>query len=565
VSAAADARDAGARVPESADGVTLAAVDAASDSIAVAGWTLVSRVTGVAKIAAIGAVLGPSFVGNTFQLTNSLPNLIYYGLLAGSLFSSLLVPALVRHIDAGDQRATERIAGGFLGLTLMTLVVATPVTVLLGPMVLRLASLGAAGGTGGSQVHLARLLIVMFVPQLFLYAVVGTATAVMNAHRRFALAAAAPALENLGLLAVLGATAVLYPSPAGLDQVPTGMLLLLGFGSTGAVAMHAGAQWLGALRAGVPLVPRRGWRDPDVLVLVRRALPSMAQAGLVALQVLTLLAVANGVAGGVTAFQISLNFYFLAIAMGATPVALSLLPRLARLHAAGNSREFADSVTRGIALGLFIAIPAGVSCIALAWPVADAMSFGRMNTAAGVAMIAASLAALSGAVVAQTVFMIASYASYARLDTRSPLRAMTLQAATCLGLAALALLAHGAAVLVILGLAFSTSIVVSAGHLTWRLHAHLAARSARLAPSVARIVVGAAAMVGPMILTATAIANWIDGPLGAGLAVVAAGAVGGAVFVAVEAALHAPELTWLSGGLSLLRIKATDSVRARHA
>lgn len=565
MSASADARDAGARVPESADDVMVAAVDAASDSIAVAGWTLVSRVTGVAKIVAIGAVLGPSFVGNTFQLTNSLPNLIYYGLLAGSLFSSLLVPALVRHIDAADQRATERIAGGFLGLTLMTLVVATPVTILLGPMVLRVASLGAADGTGETQVYLARLLIVMFVPQLFLYAVVGTATAAMNAHRRFALAAAAPALENLGLLAVLGATAVLYPSPTGLDRIPTGMLLLLGLGSTGAVVLHAGAQWLGALRAGVRLIPRRGWRDPEVLVLVRRALPSMAQAGLVALQVLTLLALANGVAGGVTAFQISLNFYFLAIAMGATPVALSLLPRLARLHAVGNTAAFADSVARGIALGLFVAIPAGVSCIVLAWPVADAMSLGRMDTPAGAAMIAASLAALSAAVVAQTVFMIASYASYARLDTRSPLRAMMLQAATCLALAAFALLAHGPAVLVILGLAFSTSIVVSAGHLTLRLHANLGPRSARLAPSVARIVVGAAVMVGPMVLTATAVAGWIDGSLGAGLALGAAAVVGGAAFVAVEAALHAPELAWLSGGLSLLRIKATDSVRAHHA
>ncbi|MDT4910108.1 MAG: putative peptidoglycan lipid flippase, partial [Pseudonocardiales bacterium] len=61
---------------------------AAGDSIAVASWTLVSRVTGVVKIAAIGAVLGPTFFGNAYQFTNSLPNLIYFGLLAGSLFSS---------------------------------------------------------------------------------------------------------------------------------------------------------------------------------------------------------------------------------------------------------------------------------------------------------------------------------------------------------------------------------------------------------------------------------------------------------------------------------------------
>ena len=55
----------------------------------------------LARFAVVGAVLGPTFFGNTYQFTNSLPNLVYYGFLAGSLFSSLLVPALVRHIDAG--------------------------------------------------------------------------------------------------------------------------------------------------------------------------------------------------------------------------------------------------------------------------------------------------------------------------------------------------------------------------------------------------------------------------------------------------------------------------------
>ena len=63
------------------------AVSAAGDSLTVAAWTIVSRVTGLMRFAVIGAVLGPTFFGNTYQFTNSLPNLIYFGLLAGSLFS----------------------------------------------------------------------------------------------------------------------------------------------------------------------------------------------------------------------------------------------------------------------------------------------------------------------------------------------------------------------------------------------------------------------------------------------------------------------------------------------
>src|SRR5438046_7253111 len=113
------------------------AVSAARDSMTVAAWTIISRVTGVIRFAVIAAVLGPTFFGNTYQFTNSLPNLLYYGLLAGSLFSSLLVPALVGHVDKGDRRGSERVAGGFLGITLLMLLLIAPVAIVIGQRVRR--------------------------------------------------------------------------------------------------------------------------------------------------------------------------------------------------------------------------------------------------------------------------------------------------------------------------------------------------------------------------------------------------------------------------------------------
>src|SRR5215831_19221616 len=342
------------------------AASAAGDSMIVAAWTIVSRFTGLIRFAVVGAVLGPTFFGNTYQFTNSLPNLVYYGFLAGSLFSGLLVPSLVRHIGAGDHAASRRVAGGFLGMTLVALVVIAPGAILLGPLVLRFAALGGAPAMAAAQEQTGRLLIIMFVPQIFCYGLVGTATAVMNSRQRFALAAGAPAVENLGTIAVLVLTAVIYGTGAAIADIPPGELLLLGLGSTAAVAVHGALQWWGARRAGVLLVPGPGWRDPEVRAIVRRALPSLAQVGLLALQVLTLLVVANRLPGGVVAFQIALNFYYLAIAVGATPVALSLLPRLARMHLAGDVAAFRDTLVRGLALGFFITIPASVGYLALA-------------------------------------------------------------------------------------------------------------------------------------------------------------------------------------------------------
>jgi putative peptidoglycan lipid II flippase len=528
----------------------------------VAAWTIVSRVTGVAKFICIGAVLGPTFFGNTYQFTNSLPNLVYYGFLAGSLFSSLLVPALVLHIDAGDRRATERVAGGFLGMTLVALVVIAPLAITLGPLVLKFATLsGSPLLVGAAQERVGRLLIIMFVPQIFCYGVVGTATAVMNSRQRFALAAGAPAVENIGTIAVLVLTAVLFGTNTSLANVSRAEILLLGLGSTAAVALHAATQWWGARRAGVLLVPRAGWRDSEVRVVVRRALPSLAQAGLVAFQVLTLLVVANRLPGGVVAFQIALNFYYLAIAIGATPVALSLLPRLSRMHLEGDVAGFRDTLVRGLALGFFITIPAAVGYLALAIPLARAISFGRMDGAAAVTMVAASLAALSVAVVGQTAFMIATYASYARRDTRSPLVSMMLQAALCLGLVSTSLLVRGWAVLLVLGLALSVAVAAAACHLTVRVWRNLNGRGTqRLTPSLVKFVGGAVLMAGPAWLTAMAITHWVGRPIGPRIGITAAAMVGAAVFLAFQAMWRTPELGWLAGGLGHVRGKVRRGI-----
>jgi putative peptidoglycan lipid II flippase len=49
------------------------AASAAGDSMTVAAWTMLSRITGLLRFAVVGAVLGPTFFGNTYQFTNSEP------------------------------------------------------------------------------------------------------------------------------------------------------------------------------------------------------------------------------------------------------------------------------------------------------------------------------------------------------------------------------------------------------------------------------------------------------------------------------------------------------------
>lgn len=507
----------------------------ARDTATVGVWTAVSRATGVVRVIVIGAVLGPTFLGNTYQLTNSLPNLIYYGFLAGSLFVSLLVPALVQHIDQHRPDDTARVSGGFLGVALVALLALAPLAVLVLPELLRFTAPGV------DQVGVARLLVLLTIPQVFLYAVIGSATAVMYAHRRFALAAAAPLVENLGIIAVLGASALLYGTGRELGGQSTGQIVLLGLGSTGAVAAHAAVQWWGARRSGVRLRPRPGWRDPEVLATIRRAVRSVAQASLLAAQLLALMLVANRAAGGTVAIQMALNFYYLPIALAATPVALALLPRLSRLP--GRSEEFGETFLRGLGLALFLAIPAAVGFVVLAGPIAHSIAVGAMASPAGVAMITGALAALAFGLVGETTFYVTTQAAYAREDTRTPLVSMAVQATICLTLCGLAVLAPPDDLLPATGAAYAAAALLGGLHLLLRITRGW--QRSQLWWSLGRTTLGAGLMAIPVYLVAELVGSLGDGRSGQVLAVLAGSVAGVVTFVACQALLRAPELSWL--------------------
>jgi putative peptidoglycan lipid II flippase len=507
----------------------------------------------VLRVLLLAAVLGPTYLGNTYQLTNALPNLVFYGFLGGSLFASLLVPSLVGYLDLGSRRDVERVTGAFLGVTLAALAVLTPIALLVLPLLLQLMTPFSDSSTAGEQVQLARWLILMTMPQVLGYAVAGICAAVMNAQRRFALAAAAPAVENLGIIAVLLAVAVMYGSRQESGMPPNGELLLLGLGSTAAVGAHAALQWWGARRCGVRLLPRLGWRAADVQGVLRRAVPSLVQSALLALQILAMLVVASTVAGGTVALQIALNFYALPIALVATPVALSLLPRLSRLVEASSAVDFSDTFIRGLRLALFLTLPAATGYLVLAGPIAASVAGGRMATPDGTRMITWALASVACGLVGQSVFFVTSQAAYARRDMRKPLRSTVLQCVVCLVGCGIAVQADGVAVLVILGISYSVANVVGALHLLAAMRHHLHPATERWAIASAQVAVGCLAMAVVTLGAARLVPHLVDGRPGAVLALASGCLAGLFTFGITQRLWRSQEAAWLIASLAMRR------------
>ncbi|MEY2754835.1 MAG: hypothetical protein RJB65_1193, partial [Actinomycetota bacterium] len=92
-------------------------------NVAVATGTALSRLTGLARVAVLGAVLGtPSAVADAYDLANGTPNIIYE-LLLGGVLSSSLVPLFTRlREDDDEEGASAVVSVAVVALTALTII-----------------------------------------------------------------------------------------------------------------------------------------------------------------------------------------------------------------------------------------------------------------------------------------------------------------------------------------------------------------------------------------------------------------------------------------------------------
>jgi len=237
------------------------------------------------------------------------------------------------------------------------------------------------------------------------------------------------------------------------------------------------------------------------------------------------------------------------------------LPRLARLHRQSVDAAFRDSLTQGVGFALFLTVPAAVGLLILAEPLAHLMAVGRMGSGAGTALVATSTAALSPGIIGETVFLISTYACYARHNTRAPLRSMLLQAGTFATLAAASLMLPDVSVTAALALAFSAASIVGAWHLAAHLRRGFGGVGWGLTSSARRISLGVLTMAGPVWLLGAYLPAAVGGRLGSAVAVTAATVVGVAVYLSLQMLWHAPELRWLAAGVGRLHTRPAVSGR----
>ena len=507
-------------------------------NVAVATGTAVSRITGLVRVAVLGAVLGtPSAVADAYDLANGTPNMVYE-LLLGGVLSSSLVPLFTRLHEDRDEEGTSAV----VTVAAIAMVAVTVAAVVAGPFVFRLYSLLVAD-TVDAHVYrqVGGALARMFLVQILFYGLNALGSALLQARRRFFAAAWAPVLSNVVIIGTL----LVVPSAAHgqsptLDDVQSNTWLrwVLGGGATAGIAVMAVALVVPMVRAGVRLRFRPDFRNPAVARL--RNLSGWAL-GYVAANQLSIVVVRNLLRGGDgSAFTYSRAYLWFVLPHGllAMSIATTFLPELSSAIARDDRTALIDRTSLGIRLIALVTLPAGFGLFVLRRPIIGAAFQHGSVSAADAALTARALGGFALGLAAFSVYLFVLRVFYAHHDARTPFMVNLVENLVNIALAVLLVGRYG---LLGLGLSFALAYVVGAVIALRTLTVKVPGFHLRpVAAGLVRMTIAAALMAGIVWLTAGAVGG--DAGTGAALRVVVGSVVGVVVYVAALTLLRAPEI-----------------------
>jgi putative peptidoglycan lipid II flippase len=527
---------AGARAPS--DNTASFSIAKSSSVMAIA--TLASRLTGFLRQIVQSSALGALGIAAAYNLSNTLPNVVY-NLALGGILTSVIVPLIVNAAkrdsgrgDGYDQRMFTLITAALAAVTLLATVAAVPIVHLYA---------GSKISQSHATLHLAIVFALFFIPQIFFYGVSSLISAILNARGVFAAPMWTPIVNNAVVIAVLG----LFIATAGLHKTPgtitSSQVELLGFGTTLGIIAQTIALLPALRRVGFRWRPRMDFRRAEVAEIGHMAgwMFGYIAATQIAFLVTTKVAGDASVAG-ITQYNYAWLLFQLPYAVVGISVITALLPRMSA-HA--SERRFGlvrQDFSSGTRLASAIVVPCSLVLAVLGPQLAEVFLGHGAMTPAEARYIGVVFAVFCLGLLPYTIFQLQLRVFYSLHDSRTPalIGFVTMTVNIVVNLLALAFL-HRNAVVAGLGVGFGLSnlvgMIISWQILTRRLRG---LDGYRIGRSLVRMHAATlpAALIAVLVGVITADNAIIDVIVGGGLAL--------AMYLIFARALRMEELTGIS-------------------
>ena len=383
--------------------------------LSISAATVLSRATGYVRTMAQASVLGVGVVANSYAVSYILPGLIYELFMGGILYS-IFIPLLVDRMTKEGEEDARRLTDTLFTLVLPLLAAVTLLGIVFAEPLVALATNWTAARELSAEAaqettDLAVLLFRIFTLQILFYGVGTIATGILQSHRRFFLPTFAPVLNNLIVIASFGAYALLV------GERPTAAIYALAAGATSGVAVMALAL--------VPTMWRLGYKPRP-----RLRHPALAPAARLAGPMLVLVAASVGVQAFAyfigTSFNAAPQLYYaftifsLPYGVFVVAIATALMPELSERFSRGDAAGYRDTLSFGLRLVAFVAIPSTVGLVVLAEPIIALLyergEFGPEATQEVAALLVVYAVGLLG----YATYFLLVRAFYSRQNTKTP-------------------------------------------------------------------------------------------------------------------------------------------------
>jgi peptidoglycan biosynthesis protein MviN/MurJ (putative lipid II flippase) len=170
----------------------------AKASTLMAAGTIFSRITGLIRNLLLVALLGTTLLGDTYNVANTMPNILY-NLLVGGALTAVFVPQIVRSLRDSD--GGNAFISRLFTATVLFLLTLTLLGILLAPQIVNIY---APKFNGLPEFDVTVLFMRYCLPQIFFLGLFALLGQIANAKGRFGPMMWAPVINNLIVIALFG-------------------------------------------------------------------------------------------------------------------------------------------------------------------------------------------------------------------------------------------------------------------------------------------------------------------------------------------------------------------------
>jgi putative peptidoglycan lipid II flippase len=376
----------------------------------ISGWTLVSRILGLARDSIVAGVFGVNWATDAFVVAFRFPNLLRR-LFAEGAFSQAFVPVLAEYKTTRGAEQTKLLADRVATVLTVVLLAATALGVAAASYIILLTAPGFHDEPEKFALTVSMLRITF--PYLLFISLVALAGGILNTWNRFAIPALTPTLLNIAF--IVGALFFReYFEP---------QIVVLAWAVLAGGILQLALQVPALARAGMLPRPRLGWSDPGVKRVLMLMGPALLGVSVWQISILLNTVFASFLpTGSMTWLYYADRLMEFPAGMLGAALGTILLPSLAKYHSQQRADEYSALLDWGLRLTLMLTLPAALALALLAVPlVASLFRYGAFG-AHDLEMTTQALMAYSLGLLGLIMVKILAPGFYARQDIRTPVK-----------------------------------------------------------------------------------------------------------------------------------------------